>query len=237
MKLTPSGKIVFWGCLWGFGVLILAVLLDPTPENFTLGVSIFLSGLYTWLLYLTQECWIKRLRRKPMRNAILLGSLNAAVIEILFLVVEKAFGAAGVAAHPNLLVDLLLTMPWYIGIVWIFVKIQSRQPYPNSMVLLLGALYELGGDGIIGGILLPSLMGAPPDLLEFLILIPLAVFWQFIPVYSSIVLAPAWVLRAGLDVDRPDNPRVRAGFLPLLWMAPYLAYIISALLAIDSWGL
>jgi hypothetical protein len=236
MTLTRSGKIVFWGCIWGSAVLILIIFLDPTPENFTLGVSILLSGLYTWLLFLTREHWIKDLVQKPIRNAILIGSLNAAVIETLFLVVEKAFGAAGVAAHPNLALDLLITMPWYVGLVWIFVLVQRHEQFSSGVVLLLGAVYELGGDGIIGGLILPALMGSPPNLLEFLILMPLALFWQFIPVYSSIVLPPAWVLaRAGL-ADNLEKKRWARAFLPLLLLVPFLIYVIVLLSIIDSLG-
>lgn len=236
MKRSRAGKIVRWGCLWGLTVLILAIALDPTPENYTLGVSILLSGLYTWLLYLTRDLWIKGLVQQPVRNAILAGSLNAAVIETLFLVVEKAFGASGVAAHPNLVVDLLITMPWYIGVVWIFVRVQREEQFSAGVVLLLGAFYEMGGDGIIGGIILPSLMGSPPNLLEFLILMPLAMFWQFIPVYSSIVLPPTWILTAGLGTDPNDNPIICKGFLPLLWMIPFLIYVTIIMIVLSSQG-
>lgn len=234
MSRTPADKVVFWGCLWGLAVLILSVLLEPTPENFTLAVSIILSGVYTWLLYLTRDRWIKKWSRKPVQKAILLGSINAAVIETLFLLVEKAFGASGVAAHPNLAMDLLITMPWYIGLVWIFVRVQRQERFPAAVVLLLGAVYELGGDGIIGGVLLPTLMGSPPSLLEFGILMPLAMFWQFIPVYSSIVLPPAWVLDFGLDGVHPANPKPLKGFLPLLWMIPFTIYLIIILGIIGS---
>lgn len=237
MRQTPAGKIVFWGCWWGLAVLILAILVEPTPENFTLGLSITCSGLYTLLLYWTRKSWLKRLGKKPVRNAILVGSLNAVVIETLFLVIEKALGASGVAAHPKLALDLLITMPWYIGLVWIFVGVQRRERFSPAVVLLLGAVYELGGDGIIGGIILPSIMGSPPNLLEFGILMPLAMFWQFIPVYSSIVLPPAWILELGQDRDLPAKPRLLKGFLPLLWMAPFLLYVIFIMILISAAGL
>ena len=236
MRQTPSGKIAFWGSLWGGGFLLLVVILDPTPENLTLGAAIPLSGLYTWLLYQTRDRWIERLASKPFRNAVLLGSFNAAVIETLFLAVEKGFGASGVAAHPNLLVDLALTMPWYFGMVWIFVKIQRQERFPAGVVLLLGGIYELGADGILGGVLLPALMGSPPDLLEFLILMLLGGFWQFIPVYSSMVLPPAWVLDSGLETSPLRHRKIARGFLPLLWLLPFSVYLFLSLLFGGFWG-
>jgi hypothetical protein len=127
-------------------------------------------------------------------------------------------------------------MPWYIGVVWIFVRVQRKEQFPGGVVLLLGACYELGGDGVIGGIILPTLMGSPPNFMEFLILLPLGMFWQFIPVYSSIVLPPAWILAYSPQTNLADSPDLRKGFLPLAWMIPYLAYSIIVLLAIGFLG-
>lgn len=234
MKPSLLDKFVLGACLWGSAALVLSILLDPTPENYTLAVSILLSGTYTVLLYLSQPLWLDRFSRKPLQGAFLVGTLNAAVIESLFLIVEKAFGASGVAAHPNLLIDLLITMPWYVGLIWIFVRVQRRERFPTGSVLLLGAVYELGADGIIGGVILPILMGAPPNPVEFLVLMALAGFWQFIPVYSSMVLPPSWVLERGSKPDPPSKPRLIKGLLPLLWLGPYLLYTVLVLLIISA---
>jgi hypothetical protein len=236
MELSRLAKIVAGGALWGLVVLGLTAFLDPTPENLTLAVSISLSGLYTVLLYFTRKYWLKNLLKHPEANAILLGSLNAAVIETLFLVVEKAFGAAGVAAHPNLVFDLALTMPWYIGMVWIFVKIQKNERFPLPAVLLLGAVYELGADGFLGGLVMPALMGTPVNLVEFLPLLFIVAFWQFIPVYSSLVLPSAWILEQTLPDLDSGRKRWGRAFLPLLVLIPYSLYLIIVLLMIDLLG-
>ena len=138
MKLSRLSKFVLGGIFWGLAFSFFVVYLEPTPENLTLAVSITLSGLYTGLLFLTRKYWLNGLSGRPIRNAILLGSFNAAVIETLFLFIEKAFGASGVAAHPNLLIDLLMTMPWYIGMVWIFVKVQEKERFPFSCCIASG---------------------------------------------------------------------------------------------------
>lgn len=227
-KLSRFDKIVIGGALWGGGILLFAVILEPTPENYTLAVSILLSGIYTWILFLTRRIWLKGLSKTPVINAVLLGSINAIVIETLFLFVEKAFGASGVAAHPNLLVDLLMTMPWYIGMVWIFVRVQKKEKFSWSGVLLLGAIYELGADGFVGGVILPAVMGNPTNIIQFLVFSALAAFWQFIPVYSSMVLPASWILE-----NMPANtekPRWQRGLLPLLWLIPFTIYLIVFLL-------
>ncbi len=236
MKLSRLGKFVLGGILWGLAFSFFVVFLEPTPENLTLAVSITLSGLYTGLLFLTKKFWLKGFSRKPVRNAILFGSFNAAVIETLFLFVEKAFGASGVAAHPNLLIDLLITMPWYIGMVWIFVKIQEKERFPLAAVLLIGAVYEMGADGIVGGVIMPGIMGTPVNLIEFTVLALLAAFWQFIPVYSSIVLPPAWVLESSLPPAESGRKHWRRAFLPLLLLFPFSLYLLLLMLAIGYLG-
>ena len=236
MKLSRLGKFVLGGILWGLAFSFFVVFLEPTPENLTLAVSITLSGLYTGLLFLTKKFWLKGFSRKPVRNAILFGSFNAAVIETLFLFVEKAFGASGVAAHPNLLIDLLITMPWYIGMVWIFVKIQEKERFPLAAVLLIGAVYEMGADGIVGGVIMPAIMGTPVNLIEFTVLALLTAFWQFIPVYSSIVLPPAWVLESSLPPAESGKKHWRRAFLPLLLLIPFSLYLLLLMLAIGYLG-
>jgi hypothetical protein len=232
MKLSLLDKIVIAGSFWGITVLILAVILEPTPENYTLAVSITTSGFYTWMLYLSRPLWLERFSRKPIRGAFLVGSINAAVIETLFLIMEKTFGASGVAAHPNLLIDMSLTMPWYIGMTWIFVRVQRTERFSPSAVLLWGALYELGADGLVGGILLPGLMGEPIQLLTNALMMVVLVFWQFIPVYSSMVLPPAWILEGSKPAAA--TPRWFRGFLPLAWLIPFTIYLVAVLVIIGG---
>ena len=237
MKYSRIDKVVFWGSLWGILVLLLSVLLEPTPENFTLAVSILLSGIYTGFLYLSKRYWLPKISKKPIRSAILLGSFNAAVIETLFLVVEKAFGASGIAAHPNLLLDLVMTMPWYIGMVWIFVHVQKQENFSPAAVLLFGAVYELGADGIVGGQIIPMIMGEPVNLITSLFFILILVFWQFIPVYSSMVLPPAWILESSQLEVLQAKPHWRRGLLPLLWLIPFILYLIVLILILGSLGI
>jgi hypothetical protein len=236
MKYTWLEKLIGIGSLWGLLVLLLSVVLEPTPENFTQAISIILSGGYTWVLFLTRGNWLPRLANSPLRNAILLGSINAIVVETLFLVVEKIFGASGVAAHPNLAVDLLLTMPWYIGMVWIFVRVQKTERFSPAGVLLLGAVYELGADGIVGGQIIPLIMGESINLVTSWFFMLILAFWQFIPVYSSMVLPSAWILDSIPSETKPTKPRWRRGLLPLLWLIPFSVYLLVIILIIGILG-
>jgi len=213
-------RILRLGLIWAAFLLILMPVSDPTPENRTTALSIGLSGLYTLLLYRTRRRWLPRLAGRPLRNAMILGSVNAAIVETVFLLVEKLMGAKGVAANPNPILDLLVTMPWYIGMVIIFVRMQHRRRFAPSIVLMLGGLYEIGADGLIGG----SFSGAlftPAALLLF----PLVMFWLFIPVYSSMVLPPAWLVDTIPSASAPSIPAWRDAFRPLLWLIPFVVYL------------
>jgi hypothetical protein len=227
--------IVVAGIAWAHVALGLSFLSDRSPRSLTLAVSIAASGAYALLLYLTRRLWLPRLGSRPVAAATAIGIANAALVEALFLGVQKHFGAEGVAAHPDLLVDWLLTMPWYAGMVWIFVRAQRRERYSAAAVLLWGAAYEAGADGMVGGFIVPAALGTPPGIAQHLVFLFGFAFWQFIPVYGSMLLAPALVLdaadrcRIAPVVSRPA--RLAPGFAPFLWLAIYAMCLLGVLLA------
>lgn len=223
------------GISWGLALMVVSALSDPTPENQTLAASIGAAGLYTLLLRASRRWWLPFLAKRPLRNATFFGIFNAALIETEFLVFEKFFGATGVAAHPNLLVDFLLTMPWYIGMVSIFVLIQYRHRFSAATVLFLGGVYEIGGDGVAGQV--GELFGGNFQLfsLEYWAMIAFLFLWAFIPVYSSMVLPPSWVIASGqAPTSKLILPRGLAGLLPLAWLLPFIVYILLVLVVLSA---
>jgi hypothetical protein len=234
ITLPSSARWLKWllrfGLVWGPLWLIFAILSDPTPENLTYLLAIPGSGLYTLGLWATREAWLPLLARRPLRNAMLLGILNAAVIETWFLLVEKLTGAEGVAAHPNLIIDLLLTMPWYMAMVITFVLAQHRWRWGGATVLLLGAVYELGADGLVGGMF----SGFLPLSLEFWLMMVLMMFWQFIPVYSSMVLPPAWLVNLAPAPPRPEKGMLKDALRPLVWLLPFTVYLLAMLVLVAA---
>jgi len=264
-------RIAIAGLIWAVFLAVLTVVnRGAAPEDQTTGVSILLSGVYTLLLYRTRSRWLPRFANRPLRSAMILGSANAAVIEALFWGVEKITGASGVAASPNLIIDLLMTMPWYVGMVIIFVRVQHVRRFSPWIVLLLGGVYEIGADGLIGGGFSGGLFSP-----AYWLVLPTLYWWLFIPVYSSMVLPPAWVIAQSdpalppekpLDetlsatgaassapakqfrerknrlrrawaafqrriAPRPDGPAWRDALRPLLWVLPYLVYLLIFLIA------
>lgn len=228
--------LVVAALVWAEVALAYSLVHDRSPRNLTLVIAIEASGAYTLLLYLTRRLWVPLLARRPVAGATALGIANAALIEALFLAVQTGLGAEGVAANENLLLDWLITMPWYAGMVWIFVRVQRRERYSAAAVLLWGAAYEAGADGLVGGLLGPAVLGTPPDVPQHLVFLAVLAAWQFIPVYSSMVLAPAWVLDAA-DAARVEpvvsrRARIAPGLKPFLWLAIYSAYLLVVLVTI-----
>jgi hypothetical protein len=221
------------GVAWALLGLGISLGSDRSPRNLTLVISIASSGAYTLLLYLSRRAWLPWLARRPVAGATAIGIFNAALVEALFLAVQTALGATGVAAHENLLMDWLITMPWYAGMVWIFVRVQRRERYSLAAVLLWGAAYEAGADGLVGGLVVPAILGSGPGLVQHLVFLAGLAFWQFIPVYSSLVLAPALVLDAAarrrVEPAVPHPARFVSGLKPFAWLAAYTAYLLVIL--------
>jgi hypothetical protein len=221
--------LVLFGVTWGQIILVSSAIREPTAHNLTLMLAIQVSGLYTLILSSLRGFWMPWLIKQPRRNACWLGIFNAAFIETIFWGFQKILGAADVAAHPNLLVDLALTMPWYVGMVVLFVRVQHRRNFSPTAVLLMGALYEAGADGVLGGQIIPWISGKPVDFVGSLAFLAALAFWQFIPVYSSMVLPPAWVLEgqgAGLQLPEAGRRAWVDVLVPLVWLAPYTIYVI-----------
>jgi hypothetical protein len=169
------------GWLWGALIPVLGAILEPSAENFALGMAIVLSGWYTVGWYLMRRWWRPRLSRRPLVSAVVLGAFNAAVIETLFLICQKLTGAQDIAAHPNLIIDLL-----------IFVRVQNRRRFAWPAVLLLGALYEMGADGVVAQII--GLLFGESQLFNLFWWVEMGIFsfWAFMLVYCR---PPGWSIR------------------------------------------
>jgi hypothetical protein len=212
-------RVLAWaGIAWALLALVASNLADPGPGPAAFLVGIGGSGLLTLLLRATRRRWLPRLAgRRARRNAIALGIANAAVVETLFLAGQRLTGAEGIAADPNLALDLLVTMPWYAGMVWLFVGAQDRRRWPAATVLLLGAMYETGADAVVGGLF----GGAWARPLASLALVALVAFWQFLIVYAPMVLVPSWVVATLAPREPQFRPAWRDALLPLAWLGPY----------------
>jgi len=228
-------RILAVGIALAMAAFVFTAAWERSAKSVAVLVALPASGLYTLALYATRRFWLPRLARRSTRNAVLLGVFNAAVVETIFLIMGKVTGAKGVAACPNLAGDLLITMPWYVPMVWTFVRVQRRQRFIATTVLFLAGLYETAADGLFAGAVLPIATGQPFNPAYFLLL-P-GMFFGFIPCYRSFLLPPAWVLEAGLPPDEPPvlpRPRPwRDAIKPLLWLLGYAALALPLMLLLS----
>lgn len=201
------------------GGLFQVVALFQEAEARAVALGYFASGATIVLTFLNRYK-LQKLGRSRIfgdgRRFILIGSLGAVWVETAFWAAEKITGAVGVAASPNLLIDLLVTMPWYVSMLVILWIVYRRYAYHWTTVALLGGVYEFGADGILGRVL-----GGNP--VSFAYLLQLVLFFGvFVIVYSPIVLPPVWALpQESSKHVFPSWQRVFSAFLPLLPLVPY----------------
>jgi hypothetical protein len=222
--LRPLAWITLLGVAWGQSSLLIGTLSSPAPATVGQAVAIEVSGLLTVVYVLSFRAWAPRLVGRARRNAVLLGVANAAIVQLIFVSCQAAVGAEGVAVHPNPFLALVVTMPWFAGVVWLFLRAHHRWRFSVPAVLLLGGLYQAGVDWLLAGVLLG---GAPIG--PAIVLLLAVYFWQFVVVYSSIVLPPALLVRAAPVREHAPGSRWADAVFPLGWLLPYAIYLVAVL--------
>jgi hypothetical protein len=60
------------------------------------------------------------------------------------------------------------------------------------------------------------------------------IFWQFILVYSSMVLPSAWILDTTPRPVEEDGSPIRDALKPLVWLIPFTAYLFLVLIVLGA---
>jgi hypothetical protein len=232
---------VLWGSwprrLYVLLIVTYAVILAPvalyssrTLENLTqfAAVSTCVVTVFVgvWRADDIQRLWSK-LGWSASKKLLLAGGLGAVYVETEYEVWQNVFGASGVAANPNLVIDLLETMPWYLMMVGFLTVALRHRRATLFQLLLLGGVYELMADGILG-----SILAAKPaiDFLGLPFAVPI-----FTLVYSPIVALPAlavWPSYQRLWSTNPPNGSRLWLFFPCLPIIPYGVFLILLLFAL-----
>jgi len=115
-------------------------------------------------------------------------------------------------------------MPWYLLMVgFLGVALKHIRPTPFQL-LLLGGVYEMMSDGLLGSSLGGNLVG-------LLVLSPV-IYPLFTIVYSPIVLVPTLACWPALERRWRDSPPTGPwywAFFPCLAILPYAAFLITLL--------
>ena len=213
-----------------YSIILSPVVLtfDRTPENLTqfAAVSTCVAALFVGLRF---RGGLQRpfagLGWGASRKLLLAGGLGAAFTETEYEVWQHVFGASGVAANPNLAIDLLKTMPWYLLMLGFLAIALKHRRASLFQLLLLGGVYEFMADGLLG-----SILGGKPlfDFLGLPFAIPI-----FTLVYSPIVVLPAAAVWPSYEemwsATRPNGSRLWL-FFPCLAIIFYGAPLTLLLL-------
>lgn len=211
--------------------LLMRNLLFGSSHDRVVAISIFVSASCTvivWAYRAPLSAGIKKWNAPARAKFIMIGGLGAAWVEYVFWQFERMFGITGVAASTNLAVDLLVTMPWYLLMIALFWRVQTRIGLGFAEIFVLGGIYELGADGTVG-----PLIGGTFS--PWSIPVGIAVIPLFCMAYSFMVIPCSAILKDDIDAARAASPgtkinRYLYSLLPLLGLLPYLAlaFIIMA---------
>ncbi|MFQ5871659.1 MAG: hypothetical protein ACE5IB_05840, partial [Candidatus Geothermarchaeales archaeon] len=170
-------------------VIALSTLTGGANE-LTVALSTFVCGITTLVFWLSRDRLVElsgRWKTRPGLKFVLAGALGAAWVEFVFWGFERVLGAEGIAASPDLLVDYVATMPWYLMMLALLWRVVNRYRYSPGEILFLGGIYELGADGLFA----PTFAG---QLTFSGLMATLAVVPLFVVVYSPMVLPPVYLL-------------------------------------------
>lgn len=213
----------------GWILLELSNLFRGNAHDRVVAYSLFICAGTTVAVWAYRDeltSWARKWNATSRTKFIVLGSLGAAFAEYVFWQMEKLHGITGVAASPDLAVDLLVTMPWYIMMIALLWKVQTRNKYSFAELFVLGGVYELGADGLVG-----SVMSGTFSAITIPSLIALIPFFSL--VYAVMVIPCSAILKDDLDRIRDANGpgngnRYQYSMLPWLGLIPYfvLAFLV-----------
>lgn len=191
---------------------VLALLFLALTGSFWVVMGVLISALSAGFVYKFRASFQRCLQRQGLSTKwkfIIIGSLGAFWLEMVFWVLRQISGEP-ITAHANPLMNLVLTMPWYIVMVALFWKVQTKYPYSLFSILMLGGVYAFFADGVVG---------SGFDLVSILLV---AMTWPvFVFSYSAIVFPPSILLR-GEIVSQVKNSGAAGrkkywyGLLPVL---------------------
>jgi hypothetical protein len=225
----PRTVLAIWMFIFIF--LELVNLFRGSAHDKVVAYSLFTCAASTvavWTFRDVIASWARKWNASPRLKFIIIGSSGAAFAEYVFWQFERLFAITGVAANPNLAIDLLVTMPWYVMMIALLWKVETRYKYSFAEIFFLGGAYELGADGLVG-----SIMGGTFSAATIPLLIALIPFFAL--VYAVMVIPCSAIMRD--EVDRIRDARPPAGgnrrvyaMLPWLGLIPYFVIAFLMLL-------
>ncbi|MCS7364240.1 MAG: hypothetical protein NDF54_02225 [archaeon GB-1867-035] len=135
--------------VWFLAILILTVhwIFNGGANDRTIGFSSLICGfssLFIWRFRAQLESRVNRWRWRPKTKFIFLGGIGALWVEFVFWLFERIFNASSIAASSNLLLDWLITMPWYLMMTYLLWYVVNKYLFSIFELLLLGGFMSFG---------------------------------------------------------------------------------------------
>lgn len=187
--------------------------------TFFSAIGVIISGSSTIFFWNYRPITSSNLKEKKISGMkfLLIGGLCALWVEVEFWILEKIFGVP-IAASPDLILDLIGTMPWYLIMLFLLWKVESKYSYSLYTILIFGGIYDFFADGILGTIL--TVGGLPLETLIILII----TFPVFVIAYSFILLPSSYLFKKSKNekkFQRENWIKYFYGFLPLVGLLIY----------------
>jgi hypothetical protein len=202
-------------------------LLAEEMETRISGIGLLFCGFSVFLFWGLKKPISNKIRTwniGPKKKFILIGSLGAVWVESIFWMLETLSGVEGVASDPNFFLNLLGTMPWYILMVFFLWKVEIAHRYSYTALLMLGGIYDLFADGVLGILLARQSLAILPFLIIFL---P-----NFVVSYSFMILPPSFLLREETDKIRIAGKRRNERYKYLYGLLPLVGLILYSIVII-----
>lgn len=181
-------------------------LLNGAPKDRAIAIGYFAALIYTltfvFILRNITQPFLRSFSR-PQLLFVTIGSLGAIFVETVIWSAQTQLHTSGIAIHPNLLIDLIMTMPFYILLCYLLSKIVLNYSFSWPSIALAGGFYELIADGVVGNLFQLNITG---------VLISPLFLPIFIVFYSPIVLVPFLALRKNLNAAKIAQNK----YLPLV---------------------
>lgn len=225
--------LVIVGLVYGLGISILGNAANLSAENLIMLIAIIFSGVYSLLLFFSRKIWIPSVSGKNVhKNAAIFAIANAFFISFIVNLCAQLIQSSTVSASMISNSNLLVTIPWLIGIILLFIPIQKKFQFSWPIIILLSGLYEFIVEIWLNGLLIPLLSGQTISFWYIFSDLFLFGFWQFAILYSPVFLVIGWTFEdLSVSEDEKKNPLQRA-LKPVIWLLPFSIYFVILYLII-----
>lgn len=171
-------------------------LLNGALKDKAIAAGYFTALFYTFFAGTVFKKFFQRalsLIKNQSLQFVFLGVIGSIIVEAVIWFAQVILKTEGAAISTHLLIDLMMTVPFYALLCYSLSKIIIQYRFSWITVAIFAGIYETMADGMIGNLFQLNILGA----LISPVLIPI-----FIVTYSPIILAPFLITK---NLFHPDK--------------------------------